>query len=481
MRFLLTVHQFFPEYGAGTEVLTLGVAQELQRRGHEVCVFAAHPGHSTALTGYDVEGVPVVRLPTDGAAPTDGPSRTEIAYRNPHAAAHFAQIVNTFAPDVVHFFHLSRLGGALVDVAVDAKVPTYYTPTDFWAVCQTAQLLLPGGRICSGPTPHAGNCVKHAAALTQGGIVGEAARLLPDAVMDVVTRCTAAGKLPAYPHHRDVAAMHQRLAFLVRRLNWLHGIVAPTSVVADTLTRHGVAPDLIVRAGYGIDTAGIDANVSEQREGEPLRVGFIGTLAPHKGCHVLIDAFKYLAPGQARLRIHGNPDDFPAYYEKLRRQAVGREDIVFCGTFPRHDLGRVMADLHVLAVPSLWAENAPLVVHSALTAKRPVIVSDFPGLTELVADGFNGLTFPAGDARALHGCLQRLLQDRSLVAKLGVNCHGPKTVATYVDELLALYTRGPLIDMQKRDYHGLLDISPAPDLADVIPRRLHAQRRPSER
>jgi hypothetical protein len=36
MRVLLTVHQFFPEYKAGTEVLTLSVAKELMRLGHQV-------------------------------------------------------------------------------------------------------------------------------------------------------------------------------------------------------------------------------------------------------------------------------------------------------------------------------------------------------------------------------------------------------------------------------------------------------------
>src|SRR5258708_39926420 len=42
-RVLLTVHKFFPEHRAGTEVLTLKVAQELQSRGYETLVVTANP------------------------------------------------------------------------------------------------------------------------------------------------------------------------------------------------------------------------------------------------------------------------------------------------------------------------------------------------------------------------------------------------------------------------------------------------------
>src|SRR5206468_2602655 len=38
LKILLTVHQFVPDFAAGTEILTFHVARELQKRGHEVRV-----------------------------------------------------------------------------------------------------------------------------------------------------------------------------------------------------------------------------------------------------------------------------------------------------------------------------------------------------------------------------------------------------------------------------------------------------------
>ena len=190
------------------------------------------------------------------------------------------------------------------------------------------------------------------------------------------------GVLPPYPMSREVIAQHGRMPFLVlKRLNWLHGIVSPTALMTDVLVRHGVDPGLIVNKGYGIET-GIRATPRLRFFMRPNRwslAGFIGTLAPHKGCHVLIDAVCRLDPAcvadasTAALRI------FPTTMRTGRRRAGGVSNVTFCGTFPHHRIGEVLAGFHVLAVPSVWFENAPLVMQAAQAAKRPVIcTSDLP-------------------------------------------------------------------------------------------------------
>jgi len=465
LKILLTVHQFFPDHRSGTEVLTLGVAQELRRRGHDVRVFAGFPEPAALpdadrFDSYEVEGVRVHRF-RHGRQPMGGQTvLTEIAYNNMLAARHFAGVVSEFAPDLVHAFHFSRLGGTLVDVAVKANVPVYYTPTDFWAVCPTTRLVLPDGRVCAGPSAESGNCVKHVAELGMESGAGRLTRVIPDVAADVVAQLTAGGKLPAYPYSREVSALHARKDFIIRRLNWLHAIASPTRMMTDTLLRYGVDPDLIVQLGYGIEMSAARPSPVEPKENEPLEIGFIGTLAPHKGCHVLIDAFRRLPPDKARLRIYGNPADFPEYYADLQRRAGESPAIAFCGAFPREQIDEVLARLHVLVIPSLWNENAPLVMHAALAAKRPVIASDLPGLSETVRDSWNGLLFAAGRVSVLNERLNRVLENRALLSTFSRNCHKPKSLAVYVDELLALYARGPLRDVAKRDYHGLQDIRP---------------------
>ncbi len=465
MKILLTVHQFFPNYFSGTEVLTYSVAKELLRRGHEVAVLTGFPAQrqlddAERFDEYDLEGLQVFRFHHAFVPMGEQNVLTELEYDNHLAAQYFAEIITRFKPDVIHFFHLSRLGGALIDVTVGAGIPAYYTPTDFWSVCPTSQLLLHGGKVCPGPSRYAGNCVKHVGELTRGKRVRHVTRLVPDAVADVLVKLTVDNILPPYPLSHEIAAMSRRKDFLVSRVNWLHGVVSPTKLMTGVLLHNGVDERLIISSGYGIDIAGYGIAPPEVKNDEELVVGFIGTLAPHKGCHVLIEAFRRLPPGAARLKIYGNPADFPDYYASLQKRAGDAPNIDFCGTFPNGEIGAVLAGVHVLVVPSLWYENAPLVVYSALAAKRPVIVSDFPGLSETIKQDWNGMVFAPGDVAALHGCLARLVGESGLLAQLSSNCRPPKSSVEYVDELLALYAKGAPAELAGRAHHGLQSFSP---------------------
>ena len=170
-----------------------------------------------------------------------------------------------------------------------------------------------------------------------------------------------------------------------------------------------------------------------------FRVGFVGMLAQHKGCHILIDAFQALPPGRAVLKIYGNTEGYPEYSAKLKRLAGNHGAIEFCGVFPNSKIAEVMADLDVLVVPSLWYENTPLVLYSAQAAHCPVVASDFPGISEVIRDEVNGLLFEAGNVAALVKQLSRLIDEPDLAARLSANSQQPKSTATYVDELLSIW------------------------------------------
>jgi len=448
LKILLTVHQFFPDYTSGTEVLTFSVAKELIRRGHTVAVLTAFPTTPEVVDAdrydeHDLEGIHVYRF-HHAYVPMGGQDAiAELEYDNHLAARYFDRILCQFKPDVIHFFHMLRLSSRMIDVAMKAGIPAFYTPTDFWSICPTAQLLLPNGKVCSGPSIAAGNCVKHFAQVRAGSRAQRIAPRVPDLVADAVVGLVNHHLLPEHRTSPDIRAMSKRKKFLITRINWLDGIISPTPFMTKTLIDNGVDRRLILQSAYGIDMGGYAIAAPEVKTGEPLTIGFIGTLAPHKGCHVLIEAFKLLPPGAARLKVYGNLKDFPEYNASLRQRAQGREDIEFCGTFPNGDIGRVLEGLHVLVVPSLWFENAPLVVYSALAAQRPVIASDFPGLSDNVKDDVNGMIFRPGDFQALHTKLNRLVTEPGLLARLSGNCRPPKSTPAYVEELLAVYAASP--------------------------------------
>lgn len=449
MKFILTVHQFFPEYSSGTEVLTFSVARELVRRGHEVYVLTGYPARtslpdSRRLDRYEIEGVQVYRF-HHGFTPMGGQlTVSEIEYNNHLVARYFAGIVDEVGPDVVHFFHFSRLSAALVDVVRSRNIPAFYTPTDFWAVCPTSQLLLGEGVVCDGPSSQGGNCVKHVAALTRWRHYSGLVRHLPDTAFDAVARLARTVPAIWFPFHKEIAALGGRKGFIIPRLNALQGIVSPTRLMTNVLVRNGVRAELIVQSAYGIDTAGFDDAKPRQATGSGVTFGYIGTLAPHKGCHVLIEAFRQLNRGDSRLKVYGNPAEFPDYSAELRTKAEACGGAIeFCGTFPNGRIAEVLAGIDVLVVPSVWYENTPLVVYSALAAKCPVIASDFPGMSEVIRHEWNGLLFAPGRADELAERLRRIKDEPELRGGLSANCQPPKSTTRYVDELLALYQQAP--------------------------------------
>jgi glycosyltransferase involved in cell wall biosynthesis len=206
------------------------------------------------------------------------------------------------------------------------------------------------------------------------------------------------------------------------------------------LLANGIGEGKIEVSHYGIDISGIRRE--DRPFSPPLRVGFVGTLAPHKGCDVLIRAFRELPPElDATLDIYGNLERFKPFVEELRNLAKGDGRINFAGPFARDEVGRVLSGMDVLVVPSRWYENGPGVIFEAFAAGVPVVATDLGGMSEFVKHERDGLLFGLEDARDLARQLRRLIEEPGLLEKLRSGIEPVKTVQQNVDELETLYER----------------------------------------
>ena len=101
--------------------------------------------------------------------------------------------------------------------------------------------------------------------------------------------------------------------------------VLPSEFQAPWFEELGLPPDKlrVVPTGLDWDAFGADGERSVDPGGR-TRFLFLGTLVPHKGAHLLLDAFAGLSPKlkeRATLRIHGPSDSRPQYVEALRGTA----------------------------------------------------------------------------------------------------------------------------------------------------------------
>lgn len=444
MKILLTIHNFFPGNAAGTEVLTYSVAKELICLGHTVRILTGHAASDhfddkKRFDEYEFEGIHIYRFFHSLAPMGDQHSLIEMDLDCHLSSLQFDQILSDYRPDVIHLFHLKRLGSKLIEQAVDANIPVFMTPTDFWAICPMVQLMLPDGKMCSGPTKYAGNCVKHLAAMTQGTTKKLLMQWIPASLFEHAGYLLARQKSFNSNHIGEIKALSVRLNTNIQRFNLLNKIVVPTRLMYNMLKENGVSPEKMTLSGYGIETVGDEFSRVRKRR-NTLTIGFIGTLTQNKGCHVLIDAFKMLPVGMAKLHIYGaRSERFVEYAANLEVRAAHHDAIAFCGTFAPSDISAILANFDVLVVPSIWYENAPLVAYAAQANQCPVIASNFPGLSELIEHNKNGLLFEPNNAKELANQLTRLITENDLLENLSRSARTPKSTKQYVSELLEIW------------------------------------------
>lgn len=141
-------------------------------------------------------------------------------------------------------------------------------------------------------------------------------------------------------------------------------------------------------------------------------IGAVARLDPLKGLDVLLDAFAIAraARPDLHLAVVGTPVlDQDAYAAGLRARIDAAAGAQLFES--RDDVPAVMADLDVLALPSVEPESYGLVLVEALASGTPVVATDHGGPLEIVGRATPGSArlVPPGDARALADAILTLV------------------------------------------------------------------------
>jgi glycosyltransferase involved in cell wall biosynthesis len=149
----------------------------------------------------------------------------------------------------------------------------------------------------------------------------------------------------------------------------------------------------------------------------------VGTLAPHKGQDLLLEALGDLLDLPWRCSLVGPKDRDPHFAVSLeRRTRTGRlgDRVRLPGTCTGAALRLAYRDADLLVVPSR-SETYGMVVTEALAAGLPVLATTVGGIPEAVgrtALGVPGLLVPPEDRGALAAALARWLTDAGLRHRL---------------------------------------------------------------
>ncbi|AWN81620.1 glycosyltransferase [Candidatus Cardinium hertigii] len=397
MKILKVIHGYPPYYSAGSEVYSQTLVHELANE-HEVQLLSRYENsflpdfhYRTLLDPSDARVLlHLINVPT---------AKYHYNFINEPVNALFKSILATFQPDLIHFGHLSHLSMELPNIAVQAGIPTIFTLHDFWLMCprgrfiqRNATSLFP---LCNGQADQ-----KCATQCYKGYFTGDSTQL----AADITYWATWVGV---------------RMEQARKIIKGIDHFIAPSRFLQRKFIQDFHLPaHKVSYLDYGFD---LSRFTERQRIPEALFVfGYIGTHTPEKGIDLLLRAFAKLSV-RAQLNIWGASREETAALKAIVQQfpSAIQERIKWMGPYANEAITAAVFDrVDAIVVPSIWGENAPLVIHEAQQLRVPVLTADYGGMAEYVKDGINGLLFKHRNVTSLAAAMQRLATDPVLYGQL---------------------------------------------------------------
>ncbi len=348
-KFLLT-STFYPPYHLGGDAVHVKyLAEALVKTGHEAHVF-----HSLDAYRIKRKGRPE-KAESDGVHTHVVKTRFNLSSYATYILGNSSSVIKKFErltedvkPDVVHHHNISLLGYGILKKRSDCL--NLYTAHDYWLICQETNLFKNGSEICGEPS-----CFLCA------------------------LRC---GRLPQFWRLR------KGFKETVRDIDIF---IAPSNYI-----RKRISQDLDVKA-VTIPNFVPEPVGSIESSGFSNFFLYAGVLEKHKGILSLINIYKEISGEvDARLLITGSGplEDYIKEFVK-RNELEGK--IIPLGWVTRDFLYRLLNDANALIMPSIWAENCPLIALEALSVGTPVIASSNGGLPEILEKIHKGLLYKSSD------------------------------------------------------------------------------------
>lgn len=405
-RILVAAHNHPALHPGGTEIFAHDLFRAYQQAGHEALFLGAtNQTHRQVRPGTSFQAI--------------GPEGDEVLLWSGHFDRFFmsqidlygvvpdlTELLRDFRPDVVHIHHLLLLGAEFPHIVrrtlPDCRI--VMTLHDYYPLCHHDGLMVrtSGKELCHKSSPD---------------------------------RCHSCFK--DIPLDRFVLR-EQHLKALLRTVD---RFISPSQFLRQRFIDWGLNGDQIDVIANGLPPRDAPSRKGQPENDRPV-FGYFGNLNPWKGTSVLLEAARQLIDEGLRfeLRVHGGApfqaDSFKDEIARLFKKTA--PSVQQRGAYRREDIGELIAAVDCTIVPSIWWENAPLVIGEAQSQRKPVIASNIGGMAEMVQDGVNGITVSPNDPRALAAAMRRMAESPDLRRRLSANARKPNDIDTTARRYLTL-------------------------------------------
>ncbi len=406
-----------PEYlGNGTVAYVQELCEQLALKGHRNTILAASPVHAEGEEQFSVCRRTYrhsdIYAVTNRHALAEDPHNPLREISNPESEKVFRRTLAEVEPDMIHFHSTTGLSASLMPIAREYGVPSVVSMHDFWLMCPKRDLIDRSGQVCcdAGNGAKCGECIEYMPTC-------ESAQTYVDRYESMTGWLSEADMVVA-----ESDFMHR---FLVT-----HGV--PESRITDIRPAAKTAEALWAWKHRSHDVGG------------PLVFGYIGAISRSKGPHLLVEAASMLFDLRDRFRIsiQGTLAD-PDYAREIEEQVIKlQHQLPGVGLENDYEPGmlhRILAEMDVCVVPTLWPDSAPRTAMEALGARVPVIGSMVGGIPDLVEHGVNGLLFERGNAESLALQMRCIIEHQAMPHHLRVRITAPRPMAVHAGEISAVY------------------------------------------
>lgn len=444
MRILQVAHSLPFMNQAGTELYTYSLSLELSKR-HQVYIFARSCDtreKEYAIKEDKISGVTAYLLNNTFRYCES----FSMFYQNSEIDNRFRELLDKLAPDIVHIQHLVFLSIGLIKQISDRGIPIIFTLHDYWLMCPRWHILKDNSEPCE--KAFSGDfdqecvpCLNEMLSIKKGvkKIYHILNKIAPAFILQWL-------KDTYFFYCRKVSDTKESLDKLKEMNDTMKGAIrkvslflTPSEYVKSKFVQFGIPGEKIKFLRYGLDRS-IAAD-TEKIKDKKIRFGFIGTMLPAKGLHILIDAFNRISPHKAELRIYGKLYGYIGfeYYLPRLKKIIKNKNIKLMGKFIHPEISAIFKEIDIIVVPSIWRENSPLVIQEAFLFNTPVVASRIGGISELIKDGINGLLFSPGDAGDLQEKMQHIIDNPDLIERFKKNMPKVKSIEENAKEIEELY------------------------------------------
>lgn len=297
------------------------------------------------------------------------------------------RIIESSNFDIYHCAHPLRLA-ASIKAAKDKGLKVVFMLTDYFMMCPMGIMLRTDNTLCNGPD-NGRNCLKYC--------------------------FTNVSK----------ERMERRITDSNNLISCCDQLLSPSQFLIAAFDFTGFIPsERFILSRHGFDYSK-GRNFLIKKAGNFITFGYIGTVQYHKGVHVMIEGFKKVKNPNIRLQVWGGSFHELEYRKKV--ESIAKQDyrIEFKGRYNFNDIEKILEQIDVIIVPSIWYENAPLTISTSLAYGIPVIASDIGGMKEAIMNGKNGMIFKVGDADDLADKIRTLAENKELIEKISLTIHYP--------------------------------------------------------